>query len=346
MLDAKRYQTPPVDSEEMAFAIALFLSAAKGRIAPPNTNPAGFSFLDGDALERDPLLLGATAILQEGPASLPDDVPLACAVSVLWHHYDQDVRQQAICSRLVAFYARTVRGRGEPLTAGSKESDPRAVPVSPAIVRAVATATVGGDGHFDDAEFESLVERFTTHDDALAGSSASPDRKQPAAGRSTARLPVTEEVQRLSLQLFAFQSCVAADPTQPTPHFRALEQLCVRVADISGSAALQAMLSRAWRATLSDFPWLHSVPPLNARLLTGLDKIQPAPTVQEAMKCEMALLGSLIELLRSLLGDGVTIQLLRSLWPLASLELDGRTASHFLDFRMHDGLVRQTGPTQ
>jgi hypothetical protein len=64
------------------------------------------------------------------------------------------------------------------------------------------------------------------------------------------------------------------------------------------------------------------------------------------MKCEMALLGSLIELLRSLLGDGVTLQLLRSLWPLASLEFDERTAAHFRGFRMRDGFLRQTGPTQ
>src|ERR1700761_8334954 len=119
MLDAKPYQPPPVDSEEMAFAIALFVAAAKGRIAPPNASSERLSLQQGLAFPRDPLLLGAKTVLQKEPASLPDDVPLACAVSVIWHHYGQDVRQQAMCSRLVAFYARMIRGQSDVLTGGT-----------------------------------------------------------------------------------------------------------------------------------------------------------------------------------------------------------------------------------
>ena len=314
MFEDKPYQPPPVESDEMLFAIALFVAAATGRITPPNMT--GLS-LKKDTAFCDPVLLGAKAALQESPARLPDEIPLACAVSVLWHHYEHDARQQAMCSRLVAFHAMLARRGGG--VADLRKQGPEAyllrAALSPAIVKAAATATVGKDGLFEDGEFESLVERFSSSEDEQA---VLPGKRQPF-DPSRARLTVTDDVQQLSLQLFAFQSCVAADPVRSTPEFRTLEQLCIRVADICGTVSLQAMLSRAWRAALPEFPWLQATSPANARLLTGLDSVQPAPTVREAMKCEMTLLGLLIELLRSLLGDTVTVQLLRTLWPLADL---------------------------
>jgi hypothetical protein len=298
--------------------------------------------LDKDAALGDPVLLGAKAALQESPARLPDDVPLACAVSVLWHHYDQDARQQAMCSRLVAFHALLARRGGG--IADLRKQGPKAYllrgALSPAIVKAAATATVGKDGLFEDGEFESLVERFSSSEDEQA---VLPGQRQPS-GPSRVQLTVTDDVQQLSLQLFAFQSCVAADPVQAKPRFRTLEQLCIRVADISGTVSLQAMLSRAWRAALPEFPWLQATSPGSARLLAGLDSVQPAPTVREAMKCEMALLGLLIELLRSLLGDTVTIQLLRTLWPLADLGGDRHALALPNDAGIHDDSDRSRRP--
>jgi hypothetical protein len=338
MFEDKAYQPPPVESDEMSFAIALFVAAATGRITP--ANGTGLSFKQ-DAAFCDPVLLGAKAALQEPPARLPDEVPLACAVSVLWHHYEHDARQQAMCSRLVAFHALLARRGGgvADLRKQGREAYLLRAALSPAVVKAAATATVGQDGLFEEAEFESLVERFSGSQD---GPAVLPGQRQPFPSR--VQLTVTEDVQQLSLQIFAFQSCVAADPVRSTPEFRTLEQLCMRVADISGTVGLQAMLSRAWRAALPEFPWLPATPPANARLLAGLDSVQPAPTLREAMKCEMALLGLLIELLRSLLGDTVTVQLLRTLWPLADLGGDPYALAPPIDAGIHDDTRRSRRP--
>lgn len=352
MFEAKPYQPPPVDYDEMSFAIALFVAAARGRVAVqdhvPDSIPerAKFSRDERPAAEAaslkplvllDPLVLqGAKAVLQGEPARLPDDVHLVCAVSVLWHHYERDRRQQAICSRLVAFHALMARQQGE--LANSWLHAPEAFLVeaalSPAMVRAVATARVGEDGLFDEGEFRSLVESYSSREQAAA---FFPRHVRPAH-HEAARLSVTEDVQQLSLQLFAFQSCVAPDPTRPTPYFRTLEQVCIRVEDISGTATLQAMLSRVWREALPQFPWLRSTPPASARLLSDLDSSWPSPTAREAMKCEMVILGFLIELLRTLLGDAVTVQLLRSLWPLADLGGDSRMLPRSSDVRANEDL--------
>jgi hypothetical protein len=265
---------------------------------------------------------------------------------VLWHHYENDIRQQAMCSRLVAFYALMARGRGEWINGKTKEP-PFSLPaaaLSAAFVNAVATAPVEG-GRFEEAAFESVLERYSkgsvpSREHSILGGSELTDC------RLTTRLAVTQRVQQLCVQLFAFQSCIAVDPARATPRFRALEQLCVRVADIGGDATLQPMLFRAWRATLSDFPWLQYAPPSHASLLKVHDTVQPAPSFREAMKCEMAILGALIELLRALLGDAVTIHLLRSLWPLANLDIDTDAISRFIELSSHDRSCRPSGRLQ
>jgi hypothetical protein len=332
MFDTTPYQPPPVESGEMSFALTLFIAAARGQVTPPNLGYPGSSSRTSHPLSNDPVLLSAREILEDEPCRLPDEVPLACAVSVLLHHYKHDVRQRAVCARLVAFYSLMARRQGDPFDVGAPESESylSTAALSPAVVKAVATATVGEDGLFDDAEFECMVESFSPVNEPLAGLSAFPGHKQPFR-RSKCGLAVTVEVRQLSVKLLAFQSCVAMESAWSTPHFRALEQLCVRIGEMSGNVTLQVMLLRAWRAALPEFPWLQSAPPLTGRLLVGLDTIQAAPTPRAAMKCEMVILGFFIELLRSLLGDVVTIQVLRSLWPLANFDADRGAFSRPID---------------
>ncbi|HEV2620113.1 MAG TPA: hypothetical protein VGU23_09285 [Acidobacteriaceae bacterium] len=321
-LDIATLPSPSVEIDEMAFAIALFVAAADGKVPPPSAQSHGFPLAAITELSSDPLLLGAKAILGKEDERVSDEVPLACAVSVLWHHYDRDARQQAICARLVAFYSLMVRSRGVLLGPWMENTkhDAQSVLLAPAIIKTVATAPLGESGQFNDAEFKALAQSFAERNgnvDVLA----SPTSTKQQLQRPVAPLPVTGVVQQLTLHLLAFQACVAAIPdSDGTPQFRVVEQLCTRVAEMSGSTGLQIMLTRALRATHADFPWLGSVNASNSGAVQGLDRVQPPPNLHEAMRCEMAILGSLIELLRSFLGDGVTLQLLRSLWPLANLD--------------------------
>ena len=309
-----------IEPDEMGFAIALFVAAARGQVLPPRHQSSGFT-LSHDSDGLDPLLAGARISLGEGQNGASDEVPLACAVSVLWHHYEHNPLQQSICSRLVAFYSLMVRSKGmllEPWMTNDA-ADSELMALSPAIVEAVANAPMNEDGQFIDSAFRDRVQSLSEQDARSNGPSISEVWKTRIEQRPGAEIPITEVVGQLSHHLYAFQSCVASlhDPAD-APQFRVIEQLCGKIAEVHGNTSLEALLSRALVATRADFPWLRSAKASKSGELVGLEQIYP-PDPEQAMRGELAVLSSLIELLRSFLGDSVTLQLLRTLWPLASL---------------------------
>ncbi len=311
-----------IEPDEMGFAIALFVAAAHGRIQPPRHHNLAFT-LSHSLGSSDTLLTGARMSLGENEDEVSDEVPLACAVAVLWHHYEQNPLQQAICSRLVAFYSLMARSKGALLAPWMTgiDTEPESMTLAPAIVEAVASAPLNGDGQFGDSDFLDCVRALSGTDTQLPETALLAKWKDRIRIEVDAKIPITEVVEQLSHHLFAFQSCVAAvHNSADGAQFRVIEQLCAKITEVSGNTGLQTMLSRALSATRADFPWLRSAKASKTGGLVGLDQVHPPPDSEEAMRGELAVLGSLIELLRSFLGDGVTLQLLRSLWPLASID--------------------------
>lgn len=162
-----------IEADEMGFAMALFVAAARGKVLPPYYQSSGFT-LSHDPGISDPLLDGARMTLGEENSQAFDEVPLACAVSVLWHHYEHNSFQQSICSRLVAFYSLMVRSKGMLLEPWMKDDDddPESMALSPAIIMAVATAPLNENGQFKDSDFRdrvrSLSERETRSNEPSA----------------------------------------------------------------------------------------------------------------------------------------------------------------------------------
>ena len=308
----------PVSSEEMSFAVSLFVAAANGRVAPPNAETRGGHLRRSSEWEPDALLAGARSVLLDDEDKFGDEVPLTRAVSVIWHQYDGDERRQDICSRLVAFYSLMVRSNGallEPWTQ-QNEIDSEAVVLNSAIVEAIARAPLNPNGQFVDSEFETLVRHFADSD-GVAETKPEIGRSLPA--RSPAAIPVTNLVKELATHLFAFQASVAALPNADgSPQFSVLRKLCEGFAELGGNRSMQPILSRALVAQRPMFPWLRSARAGTNGAIEGLNELEPAPSVQEAARGELAVLGSLVELLRSFVGDTVTLQFLRTIWPLAS----------------------------
>ena len=306
---------PSIDLDEMSFALALFVGAARGRVTPPETVSSEFALVERPAARSD-LPLADEQQNPPGSAEPPhDENPLVCAVSLVWHHYEGDTRRQAICSRLVAFYSLMVRTRGAVLDRGvtPSEDDPATVLLDPAVVGTVATAPLNESGQFNDLAFRNLV-KVAIDREGPAGSSLLSVPRLPVK----ATIPITEIVQQLAELLFACEQTIAVSSEPAGPQrFRVLERLCEPFASVSGNQSLQAILSRALIATSADFPWLSS-----ARVMSGryLEMTELRLSRQEAVRGELALMGSLVELLRSVLGDTVTLQLLQTVWPLASLD--------------------------
>jgi hypothetical protein len=266
---------PTVDPSEIAFAMALFVAAAKGRVHASDIGASGFPLADQHLEFFDDLVgteQGSSGALHTSSV----DLPLSRAISVLWHHYNGDKRQRAIWSRVVAFQVMMVRSRGSSVEEWSRPYilDAGRAFLDPAVVHAVAAAPLVEFGQFSDPAFRALVEHF------------------PATGLST--LPVCREL----------------------PRFRIFEKIWGPVESFSGRRALESLLSRALTASSSDFPWLGSAQLSPDGSLEGIGTTgQHVPSAAEAAAGEVAVVRSLIGLLRVILGEGVTVRLLERVGP-------------------------------
>jgi hypothetical protein len=271
---------PTVDPSEIAFAMTLFVAATQGRVHAPDIAASGFPLAD----KHVAFLNDWVESEQDFPGAFPTssvDMPLSRAISVLWHHYNGDKRQRAIWSRVVAFHAMMVRSRGSSVEEWSRPYilDAGKAFLDPAVVNAVAAAPLIEFGEFSDPSFRALVEHFTV-------------RASTATGLSTLHA------------------------RQELPRFRIFERVWGPVESFSGRQALESMLSRALTASSSEFPWLGSAQLSPDGSLEGIGTTgQPVPSAAEAAAAEVAVVRTLIGLLRVILGEGVTVRLLESVVP-------------------------------
>jgi hypothetical protein len=278
---------PTVDPSEIAFAMALFVAAAKGRVHASDIGTSGFPLADQHVEFFDDLVeteQGSSGALHTSSV----DLPLSRAISVLWHHYNGDKRQRAIWSRVVAFQVMMVRSRGSSVEEWSRPYlDAGRAFRDPAVVHAVAAAPLVEFGQFSDSSFRALVEHF-------------PLRTSTATGLST--LHARPEL----------------------PRFRIFEKIWGPVESFSGRRALESLLSRALTASSSEFPWLGSAQLNPDGSLEGIGTTgQLVPSAAETAAGEVAVVRSLTGLLRVILGEGVTVRLLESVCPGRSPEMWG-----------------------
>lgn len=150
---------PPVEVEEMAFAMTLFVSAANGQIS----------------IGRKPLTIqnkheGQRLFirLSSDTAPLMDAEELAAALRtrlyeaflIIWEHYRNEKQQASIGARVLGFYYLMARSRGAALNRWlmpSSQSE-EIVGLHPAVVQAVATLELQQDGRLDEVKFLRTVE--------------------------------------------------------------------------------------------------------------------------------------------------------------------------------------------
>ena len=307
----KNVPVSSVAQDEMAFAIALFFAATRGQVPLPNSKDVGFE-LRRERQTGHPELGRLEQLSGQGDAGL-DDISLAAAVAVIWHHYEGATQQQAICSRLVAFYALMSRSKGTVADnqSHSVEGDPSSIALEPAVIRAVATAPLSTEGQFQDLDFRKLVMEVSDDDLSIYPTLSSIRTKVQLPA------PVTDIVQDLVELLFACEFTIAVSESAESSHFKVFEKLCEPFSAVTGAQNLQPLLARALVLIHPTHPWLTSARVSQSGHIEGLDKAFLDGHPQEALRAELALMASLVQLLRSLLGDGVTNQLIRSVWPAA-----------------------------
>ena len=142
----------------------------------------------------------------------------------------------------------------------------------------------------------------------------------PAVVRAVAAAPIIEFGQFSDRSFRAlvehFTVSASAATGQELPRFRIFETIWRPIESFSGRRALESLLSRALTSSSSEFPWLGSAQFSPDGSLEGIGTAgQPVPSAAEAAAAEVAVVRSLIGLLRVILGEGVTVRILENMCP-------------------------------
>jgi hypothetical protein len=157
---------PPVDREEMRFALGVFQAGLRLRM--PMESPAKKGIPIEDKVEGERMLEPLPPEVRElftirDDRVSPKDTPLHRAVFGVMDHYKDHPQQQAISTRLGAFYflVNDVRetGRWDKWQKPSEE-DAEAMMLHPAVVDAIATVPLTKFGNFKEAAFFAAVEKI------------------------------------------------------------------------------------------------------------------------------------------------------------------------------------------
>jgi hypothetical protein len=150
---------PPVEAEEMAFAMTLFVSAANGQIS---IGRKALTIQNRHEGQRLFLNLSSGIV----PTTDPEEITHALqtrlyqAFLIIWEHYRGEEQQASIGARVLGFYYLMARSRGQALDRWVRpisQSD-ESVSLHPAIVETVAVLELQQDGRLDEVTFLRTVE--------------------------------------------------------------------------------------------------------------------------------------------------------------------------------------------
>jgi hypothetical protein len=105
------------------------------------------------------------------------------------------------------------------------------------------------------------------------------------------------------------------------------EKLRHHLATLMGNDGFHALLSRALALANAEVPWLRAVQ-VKAGSFEGLDELEGQVDQEEIAVGCVVLLAQLLGLLGTLIGEGLTLRLVREAWPKLPL--------NDLDFRRGD----------
>ena len=101
--------------------------------------------------------------------------------------------------------------------------------------------------------------------------------------------------------------------------FLVFEKLRPHLANLMGSTGFRALLSRSLALASAEVPWLRAVHVKSDGSLEGLEKFEAQIDPDKFFEGRVVLLAALLGLLVSFIGEKLTLQLVRGVWPKLSL---------------------------
>jgi hypothetical protein len=130
----------------------------------------------------------------------------------------------------------------------------------------------------------------------------------------------TPQMRNLAERLIAHEakendsSRTKSPATFPVP-----EKLRAPLSALVGSTGFGALLSRALVLASPEVPWLRAVHVKADGSLEGPAELEAQVDPEKIVKGRVALLAQLLELLRAFIGENLTMQVMREVWPKLSL---------------------------
>jgi hypothetical protein len=107
--------------------------------------------------------------------------------------------------------------------------------------------------------------------------------------------------------------------TLPPAAFHVFEKLRPQLATLMGNTGFHALLSRALAVANEEDPSLRAVHVKADGSLEGLEELQAQVEPEEMAEGSVVLVAQLLALLVAFIGENLTLQMVREVWPKLSL---------------------------
>ena len=279
---------PPVSTEEVAFAIAIFVNAANrtiSRIPRPPLSSRARRACDQAFLDLVPRSSSRNETTSPGQASLYE------AFKVLWEQFEGDNQQTAVCARILAFHFLMERTRGSVIEEWLMEhsEQPETVILDDAIVAAIASTTLSEDGSLQASQFRSAVSNHIQERSKTAHSLA----------------VITRD---LAAQLLTLESRASATENgDPAVSSQICQKLLHCLGPVEGRGAYRILLLRALVVAAKEEASLATVRIREDGTLEGAG--------DASIQAGQVLIARFVELQALFIGETLLLNLLRASWP-------------------------------
>jgi hypothetical protein len=126
---------------------------------------------------------------------------------------------------------------------------------------------------------------------------------------------LTPSVRDFAQRVVAYESKGNKAKAKASAACPACERLRPHFSTLVGNAGFHALLSRALALAGADVRWLRTLRVNAAGSLEGFDKVHAQLHPAELLKGRVVLVAQLIGLLVAFIGEGLTMRLVREVWP-------------------------------
>ena len=122
-------------------------------------------------------------------------------------------------------------------------------------------------------------------------------------------------IREFAQRLLVFETASGKSTASLDAMVRVCEKLQRCLSTLAGNEGFRALLGRALTLGRTEVPWLNAVQVDSDGVLVGLREGDPHVNQEETSKGAVVLVANLIGLLVTFIGEGLTLNLVRNVWP-------------------------------